>query len=111
MLVILQFLIDAVVYLAVLTLVAIGLGLACVVFLWWTGNLDILAAFPQRMVAGIDQFVLLTIPLSRQELAHVVCETCRQNNLSDAYIRLVVTRGVGDLGLAPWLCPNRRRAA
>ena len=43
--------------------VAIGLGLACVVFLWWSGNLDLLAAFPQRMVAGIDQFVLLTIPL------------------------------------------------
>lgn len=51
-------------YLLVIGLpVAIGLGLACVVFLWWTGNMDILAAFPQRMVAGIDQFVLLTIPL------------------------------------------------
>ena len=51
-------------YLLVIGLpVAVGLGLACVVFLWWTGNMDILAAFPQRMVAGIDQFVLLTIPL------------------------------------------------
>ena len=50
--------------------------------------------------------LLLTLPLSRQELSWVVCETCRQNNLTDAYIRLVVTRGVGDLGLAPWLCPT-----
>ena len=50
--------------------------------------------------------LLLTLPLSRKELSHVVCETCRQNNLTDAYIRLVVTRGVGDLGLAPWLCPK-----
>jgi C4-dicarboxylate transporter DctM subunit len=51
-------------YLLVIGLpVAVGLGLACVMFLWWTGNMDILAAFPQRMVAGIDQFVLLTIPL------------------------------------------------
>jgi C4-dicarboxylate transporter DctM subunit len=43
--------------------VALALGIACVALLWITGNLDILAAFPQRMVAGIDQFVLLTIPL------------------------------------------------
>src|SRR5450432_2708929 len=49
---------------------------------------------------------MLTLPLARKELSHVVCETCRQNNLTDAYIRLVVTRGVGDLGLAPWLCPK-----
>jgi branched-chain amino acid aminotransferase len=39
-------------------------------------------------------------------MAKVVCETCRQNQLTDAYIRLVVTRGPGDLGLAPWLCPK-----
>ncbi len=50
--------------------------------------------------------LLLALPLSRKELSWVVCETCRQNNLTDAYIRLVVTRGVGDLGLAPWLCPK-----
>jgi branched-chain amino acid aminotransferase len=50
--------------------------------------------------------ILLKLPLSRAELAEVTCETCRQNNLTDAYIRLVVTRGVGDLGLSPWLCPT-----
>ncbi len=50
--------------------------------------------------------LLLTMPLSRKELSWVVCESCRQNHLTDAYIRLVVTRGVGDLGLAPWLCPK-----
>lgn len=48
--------------------------------------------------------ILLTLPLNREQLAWATCETCRQNNLTDAYIRLVVTRGVGDLGLAPWLC-------
>ncbi|MBI5767076.1 MAG: branched-chain-amino-acid transaminase [Verrucomicrobia bacterium] len=48
--------------------------------------------------------ILLTLPLSRKELVDVTCETCRQNGLTDAYIRLVATRGVGDLGLAPWLC-------
>ncbi len=50
--------------------------------------------------------IMLTLPLTRRELAEVTCETCRQNGLTDAYIRLVVTRGVGDLGLAPWLCPK-----
>lgn len=48
--------------------------------------------------------ILLTLPLSRSDFAQVVCETCRRNKLTDAYIRLVATRGVGDLGLAPWSC-------
>jgi branched-chain amino acid aminotransferase len=48
--------------------------------------------------------ILLQIPMTRAELSRATCETCRVNGLSDAYIRLVVTRGVGDLGLAPWLC-------
>jgi branched-chain amino acid aminotransferase len=50
--------------------------------------------------------LLLDIPISRQEMAVAVCEACRQNGLRDGYIRLVVTRGVGDLGLSPWLCPK-----
>jgi branched-chain amino acid aminotransferase len=48
--------------------------------------------------------ILLTLPLTRDELREAVCATCRANGLKDAYIRLVVTRGVGDLGLAPWSC-------
>ncbi len=48
--------------------------------------------------------ILLDLPLDRKQMSWAVCETCRQNGLKDAYIRLVVTRGVGDLGLAPWLC-------
>jgi branched-chain amino acid aminotransferase len=50
--------------------------------------------------------IMLQMPLTRAELVEVTCETCRQNKLTDAYIRLVITRGVGDLGLAPWLCPK-----
>lgn len=50
--------------------------------------------------------ILLTLPLTRQELIDATLETCRCNNLRDGYIRLVVTRGPGDLGLAPWLCPK-----
>jgi branched-chain amino acid aminotransferase len=39
-------------------------------------------------------------------MAAAVCEACRQNGLRDGYIRLLVTRGIGDLGLSPWLCPK-----
>ncbi|MSU46394.1 MAG: branched-chain-amino-acid transaminase [Lacunisphaera sp.] len=48
--------------------------------------------------------IMLDVPLSRAAMAQAVCETCRQNKLTSGYIRLVITRGVGDLGLAPWLC-------
>jgi len=50
--------------------------------------------------------IMLNIPISRGEMAEAVCESCRRNGLRDGYIRLVVTRGVGDLGLSPWLCPK-----
>ncbi len=50
--------------------------------------------------------IMLDLPMTRAQLAEATCETCRQNGLTDGYIRLVVTRGIGDLGLAPWLCVN-----
>ena len=48
--------------------------------------------------------ILLDLPLSREEFADAVCETCRANDLSNGYVRLVVTRGVGHLGLTPDGC-------
>src|SRR5208282_3805825 len=42
--------------------------------------------------------------LTHAQWSEAVCGTCRANKLKDGYIRLVLTRGVGDLGLAPWLC-------
>ena len=50
--------------------------------------------------------LLLTIPLSKAEMTEATLESCRQNALRDGYIRLVVTRGVGDLGLNPKNCPR-----
>ena len=50
--------------------------------------------------------ILLKLPWSRKEISDAICATCRANGLTDGYIRLVVTRGVGDLGLSPWLCPK-----
>lgn len=48
--------------------------------------------------------ILLDIDLSRDEMKKVVCDSCAKNNIRDGYIRLVITRGVGDLGLNPYLC-------
>ncbi len=48
--------------------------------------------------------IALTVPMSSDELARAIEETMRANDLTDAYIRLVVTRGVGDLGLDPRKC-------
>jgi len=48
--------------------------------------------------------ILLQIPMSKEEMIEVVLETLRKNNLRDAYIRLIVSRGEGDLGLDPNKC-------
>ncbi len=48
--------------------------------------------------------IMLTIPLTPQQVVDAVRMTLRANGLKDAYIRLVVTRGVGDLGLDPRKC-------
>jgi branched-chain amino acid aminotransferase len=50
--------------------------------------------------------IFLEIPLTRKQLTEAVLETLRKNGLTNAYIRLVVTRGVGDLGLDPRKCPK-----
>ena len=48
--------------------------------------------------------IMLSIPLGKAELIEVVKQSLRINRLRDAYIRLVVTRGEGDLGLDPRKC-------
>jgi len=48
--------------------------------------------------------IMLDIPMSKAELCAACCATCRENKLVDGYIRLVVTRGVGNLGLNPFTC-------
>jgi branched-chain amino acid aminotransferase len=50
--------------------------------------------------------LMLKIPLTEEEMTRAVVETLQKNSLRDAYIRLVVTRGVGDLGLDPRKCPK-----
>jgi branched-chain amino acid aminotransferase len=52
------------------------------------------------------QSILLNIGITPKEMEEIVLESLRRNNLTDAYIRLVVTRGIGDLGLDPTKCPK-----
>jgi branched-chain amino acid aminotransferase len=48
----------------------------------------------------------LNMPWTRKQISDIVCESCRRNKLTDGYIRLVVSRGFGDLGLSPKNCPT-----
>lgn len=51
-------------------------------------------------------YIMLDVPHTIAEMEEIVAESCRRNNLRDGYIRLLVTRGKGTLGLAPWTCPR-----
>lgn len=48
--------------------------------------------------------LLLTIPMTQEEMIGAVVDTIKANGLRDGYVRLVVTRGVGGLGLSPYRC-------
>ena len=50
--------------------------------------------------------ICLQIPASKEQLTRDVLATIRANDLQDGYVRLVVTRGKGDLGINPRLCPK-----
>jgi branched-chain amino acid aminotransferase len=48
----------------------------------------------------------LIIPVTKEEMSEIILETLRKNKLKNGYIRPIVTRGVGDLGLDPRKCPK-----
>lgn len=50
------------------------------------------------------QSIMLKVPMDKKELVREVIRTLKMNKLEDAYIRLIVTRGEGDLGLDPRKC-------
>ncbi|SFL08645.1 branched-chain-amino-acid transaminase [Halanaerobium salsuginis] len=50
--------------------------------------------------------IMLEIPLTKAEMEAAIIETIKANDLKDAYIRVVVSRGIGDLGLDPRKCPE-----
>lgn len=48
--------------------------------------------------------IMMCIPITKEQMIKETVRTCKANNLKDGYIRLVVTRGAGDLGLDPRKC-------
>jgi len=59
----------------------------------------------ERLFEGL-RITRINLPLSKEEVTDAVVATLKKNNLTDAYIRLVVTRGKGNLGLDPRSCPK-----
>ncbi|MCK4909263.1 MAG: branched-chain-amino-acid transaminase [Planctomycetes bacterium] len=57
-----------------------------------------------RRLYGSASSMLLKIPYSMKEMEKLIIETCRRTGLKDLYIRLVVSRGIGDFGLDPRKC-------
>ena len=71
----------------------------------YNGRVFELEAHIDRLYASA-QAIALEPPISRPELVEAMMETIRRNDVRDGYVRLVVTRGVGDLGLNPAKCPK-----
>lgn len=69
----------------------------------YNGSVFKLKEHVDRMYASANT-IMLKVPISKDEMSKAVVETMKRNTVKDAYIRLIVTRGVGDLGLDPRKC-------
>src|SRR5713101_3257880 len=59
----------------------------------------------ERLYEGL-KITRIKVSYSKEDMVNAVVETLRKNNYTDAYIRLIVTRGRGNLGLDPRSCPR-----
>ncbi len=50
--------------------------------------------------------IMLDITVEKEEMQKIILDTLRINKIDNGYVRVVVTRGKGDLGLDPWKCPH-----
>lgn len=69
----------------------------------YDGNIAFLEEHMERLLDSA-KVIALDIGMSRDELVAATVETCRANNMQNGYLRHVVTRGTGTLGLNPYLC-------
>jgi branched-chain amino acid aminotransferase len=58
-----------------------------------------------RLYDGIKS-IMINLSETKEEMKEIILQTLRENNLKDAYIRVVISRGTGDLGLDPRKCPR-----
>ncbi len=71
----------------------------------YNGNIFKCVEHLQRLYDSAKS-IMLDIPLNQQEMQDVLIESVRKNGLKDGYIRLIVSRGPGDLGLDPRRSPR-----
>ena len=71
----------------------------------YSGRIFKLDAHLNRLYQSANA-IRLKILLNKTELTDATKETVKANNITDGYIRLVVTRGIGDLGLDPFVCKH-----
>ncbi|MFD1955388.1 branched-chain-amino-acid transaminase [Paenibacillus thailandensis] len=71
----------------------------------YSGNIFKLKEHLNRLYDSAKS-IMLQIPLSLEQMQEALVETVRRNGLRDGYIRLVVSRGPGNLGLDPLRCPE-----
>ncbi|MDY6069540.1 MAG: branched-chain-amino-acid transaminase [Opitutales bacterium] len=71
----------------------------------YSGNVFRLPVHIDRLFKSAKA-IMLDLPWSKQEIMDAVCESCRVNGLKDGYIRLVVSRGKGKLGISPFTCTD-----
>lgn len=69
----------------------------------YNGRVFLLEEHIQRLYDSA-QAIALHIPMSQEQMIQAVVKTCKANRVRNGYVRLVVTRGVGTLGLNPYLC-------
>lgn len=58
-----------------------------------------------RLYDGVKS-IMINLSETKEEMKEIILQTLRENNLKDAYIRVVISRGTGDLGLDPRKCPR-----
>ena len=73
----------------------------------YSGNVFRLDAHLKRLYESAHS-IMLAIPYTAEEMTQIIVETVRKNELSSAYIRVVVSRGMGNLGLDPASCSKPR---
>ena len=69
----------------------------------YDGNIAFLDEHMERLLDSA-KVLMLDIGMTKEELIQATVETCKANNLRNGYLRHVVTRGVGTLGLNPYQC-------
>jgi len=76
----------------------------------YDGNIAFLEDHIDRLFESA-KVIMLDVGMTKEELVKATVETCKANGLENGYIRHVITRGSGTLGLNPYLCKKARSSS